>query len=293
MKRRNIVVGVMALMMLSLVSCESKKEETSDKKEVEMSDNKKEDKSTEKDENVSTNENDSDSKDEKEDDKSDDMSYEEFMRMEETPGSEFNYRILDDGTIQVGYQGDAKYLVIPEEIDGMTVTSLRDGFYQVHPLGDGTYLGDIEGVKGVRLPDTLKEIPANAFSCNEQLEYLVLGNSLESVGDFAFRGCKSIKELTLPDTLKTIGAAAFAGIGAEEIVVPESVTYIDDNAFECDNLKEITIENYNCEIHDGAFSVSAEKPVLKICAKAGGTVEAYVKELDEFGLGDYVCFEAK
>lgn len=76
---------------------------------------------------------------------------------------------------------------------------------------------------------------------------LTLPNSLESIGDGAFRGCSGLTELTLPNSVTSIGDCAFYGCtGLTELILPNSVRSIGDIAFTyCSGLEKITVESGN------------------------------------------------
>uniref|UniRef100_UPI003FEDFE2B leucine-rich repeat domain-containing protein n=1 Tax=Candidatus Limisoma sp. TaxID=3076476 RepID=UPI003FEDFE2B len=84
------------------------------------------------------------------------------------------------------------------------------------------------------------------FYCRGLTE-LTLPNSLESIGDGAFRGCSGLTELTLPNRVKSIGDIAFRGCsGLTELILPNSVRSIGDIAFTyCSGLEKITVESGN------------------------------------------------
>ena len=67
------------------------------------------------------------------------------------------------------------------------------------------------------------------------------GKPVTIIGISAFLTNTRIKKVVLPDTIKTIEYQAFDSSSLEEIVIPESVTYIGPYAFQlCNNLKNIT-----------------------------------------------------
>lgn len=63
---------------------------------------------------------------------------------------------------------------------------------------------------------------------------------VESLEDDVFSGC-DLRYIELPSTIKKIGIRAFAGCAyMTAIVIPDSVTYIDNTAFEaCSSLAKI------------------------------------------------------
>jgi hypothetical protein len=60
---------------------------------------------------------------------------------------------------------------------------------------------------------------------------LVLPESLESIGDFAFYWCSSLESVALPESLKGIGHGAFWGSGLTSVEIPDSVERIGLRAF--------------------------------------------------------------
>lgn len=76
--------------------------------------------------------------------------------------------------------------------------------------------------------DTLLSVGMYAFKGCEKLSQVQLGNSLQSIGDFAFSGCSDLQDAKisrLPDTLTHIGKDAFKGTKA---TVEKRVMYISN-----------------------------------------------------------------
>ena len=75
----------------------------------------------------------------------------------------------------------------------------------------------------------------------------VIPNSVTSIGDGAFRGCRGLTELTLPNSVTSIGDCAFYGCsGLTELILPNSVTSIGNYAFsDCSGLEKITVDRGN------------------------------------------------
>ncbi|WP_075722046.1 leucine-rich repeat domain-containing protein [Roseburia sp. 499] len=111
-----------------------------------------------------------------------------------------------NGTVIVGYQGDAFDIVIPAK---------------------ATAIGD------------------NAFKNNDNITSVRFeqGSKVQSLRYQAFYDCDSLNSVELPTGLITIGQSAFASCGElTSVVIPDTVTVLGTGAFEyCTSLKEITI----------------------------------------------------
>ncbi len=110
-------------------------------------------------------------------------------------------------------------------------------------------------LKKLILPSSLKVIEEKAFFEMDNLEEIVFNEGLEKIGDCAFVNCGSIKKITLPSSLKSIGQCAFSNNDNLNVIIPESVSDFDLNAFSEKTLETIQIQSeYVYEFEDGLFS---------------------------------------
>jgi hypothetical protein len=77
-----------------------------------------------------------------------------------------DFEFNPEGGIITGYTGFARDVVIPERIDGITVTSIGNSVFRDKNL------------TGVSIPDNIKNIGPNAFTGNK-LEKVVIGNEVD------------------------------------------------------------------------------------------------------------------
>ena len=105
------------------------------------------------------------------------------------------------------------------------------------------------------VPDSVTYIAEFAFYCCWNLESVVIGEGVVSMGRDAFCGCKNLVNITLPNGLRSIGNAAFAACESlESITIPNSVTMISDEAFNgAYRLTDIVIPDSVTEIGEYAF----------------------------------------
>ncbi len=107
--------------------------------------------------------------------------YDEFPELEIFTCGDYDYTILDDGTAEIYmYHGTEQDVVIPDELDGMAVTSVgMFAFYDV---------------TSIVIPDTVRMI-----------------------GMYAFAGVDTLKEVTIPTSVVYIDEGAFEDTALTDI----------------------------------------------------------------------------
>ncbi len=194
---------------------------------------------------------------------------------------DFEYSALDDGRVKItGYNGGAETVVIPDTIDGKSVTS----------IGRRAFEG-CTNLKSITIPNSVTEMGRRAFSGCSSLTGIAIPDSVTEIGKYAFDGCKSLTSITIPDGVTSIGYGAFyncsslteikvasensnyvsvngvlynkdkttiicypAGKKGNNYKIPDGVTKVDSSAFiGCSSLTSITIPNGVTSIGDSAF----------------------------------------
>ena len=171
-----------------------------------------------------------------------------------TPVNEFSRELTEDGNgVKIlKYNGSAKSVVIPSEIEGLPVKII-----------DANAFNHNETMKSVIIPDSVEKIGGGAFCSCTALERVTLGNSVQVIdyrdgvygASGVFEECTALKSITIPDSVKEIGGSAFKGCTAlQSIIIPDSVEKIGESAFcDCSALKSVTLGNSVQVIGNMAF----------------------------------------
>ena len=123
-------------------------------------------------------------------------------------------------------------------------------------LNDGRYSGSIEIPSTIEYEGTTYTVTSvgyEAFASCDQLELVVLPNSINSIGNRAFSFCKKLYSINLGSNLSVIGQFSFSNCESlTSIRIPGSVNTIDVCAFyNCFNL-------VSAEICDGVQYIGQE-----------------------------------
>lgn len=137
-------------------------------------------------------------------------------------------------------------IVIPDFFADLPVTRIAD-------YGFGDFRTDVNPLKeincntvttGVVFPKYLKTIGVGAFYCCVRLADVgVIPDAVTEIGGGAFSGCTHLTSIALPKGLKEIPANCFKNTALAEIVLPEQLERICDQAFYCQYL---TPTNEHC-----------------------------------------------
>ena len=163
----------------------------------------------------------------------------------------FEYSVADGEVTIVAYNGNYTDLVIPEEIDGMPVTTIGNVAFYIRTFDGVNY--DKTPYKSVFVPKTVTSMPRMPFSSFDFLEKITVDEDnpvydsrsgcnaiIETATNTLIAGCKNT---IIPDGIEVIDYGAFSYcIGLESINLPDSIEYIGEYAFyECAELKAAKI----------------------------------------------------
>lgn len=161
----------------------------------------------------------------------------------------YSYVIVDNKSLSlVGWDYRTPELIIPDSINGRSVTSIVSGAFE-----GNNELTALDFSK----TNSLNRIGAYAFQdCNGINQPLVLSESITEIENRAFQGCSSIPSVTINSTVTTIPNQCFNNctslVNAE---LPEGVERINAWAFaNCTSLEYVNIPSTVSFISDYAFN---------------------------------------
>lgn len=121
----------------------------------------------------------------------------------------------------------------------------------------GTDFNGIKIIQSLRLPATIREIPAKTFY-RTTVDTIIWDTEEEvTIGEYAFHGSK-IKHFVLPDNTTKIGSGAFAESNIKSITLPKglkdmgAISYVNP-FYGCKELVEIKSESPNYKVIDGVL----------------------------------------
>ena len=239
MKKRLLILGMIFTMAVSSAGCGSSSSDNAGKTDqtkqtADVQDSQKDTSSSDK----SDNKNDTSYK------TADEITMDDLMSHDETPAEDFEFNDSADEIVIQKYVGKDPIVVIPDEIDGKKVVDFDKTFW------------NNKIVVAIRVGNNVTEIKKMAFSNCENLKYVVLGESVKSLGSNSFANT-NIKEIELNDGLQKIGEddtnntvdAPDSNYGMD-LKIPDSVT-------------EIHVRDFNLIVKSGSQAEQYAKEYAK------------------------------
>ena len=239
MKKRLLILGMIFTMAVSSAGCGSSSSDNAGKTDqtkqtADVQDSQKDTSSSDK----SDNKNDTSYK------SADEITMDDLMSHDETPAEDFEFNDSTDNIIIEKYVGKDPIVVIPDEIEGKKVVDFDKTFW------------NNKIVVAIRVGNNVTEIKKMAFSNCENLKYVVLGESVKSLGSDSFANT-NIKEIELNDGLQKIGEDDTNNT----VDAPDSNYGMDSKI--PDSVTEIHVRDFN------------------LIVKSGSQAEQYAKEYAE------------
>lgn len=171
---------------------------------------------------------------------------------------DFTYSVSDNGTAYITeYNGISTNVIIPEAIDGYTVTEIRSGAFS-NP-----------SITKITIADTVEVIEKGAFNNCVSLKSIYFGSNLKSVDTSGLNSCTLLNEIIISESnpYYVIDDEVMFNYDKTELVfyprtkaneryiVPDTVKVIGDYAFSYnESLKSVVISNNVEAIGEGAFN---------------------------------------
>ncbi len=171
-----------------------------------------------------------------------------------TKGLKFELIADNNEYAVIGYEGTTNDIIVPNEYNGLPVTSISDFAFAgsdyivsislpntIKFIGSGAFLDCME-IKAITLPDGITTIQDNTFQNCINLESITLPNTVTTIGEWAFGYCENLVDINLPENIISIGEYSFFYCtNLTNIILPNSIKNIGDYAFSCCyNLTSVT-----------------------------------------------------
>lgn len=127
--------------------------------------------------------------------------------------------------------------------NALTTVTFAEGS-QLKSIGSNAFWGSehlYPKFKEIKIPDSVETIGNGAFRHCQNLERITLPSALQTLSNGTFYGCAALSEVTFPASLKTIEKSAFGYCrNLSEVKLPASLTTIQSYVFNgCSALKTV------------------------------------------------------
>ena len=178
----------------------------------------------------------------------------------------YKYTITDGNASITGYIGDEPSVEIPETLEDAPVTKINSGaFYNkeiesvvvpdgVEKIGMVAF-GNCQNLETVVLPDTVHELNNSTFTNNSSLTDIKMPNDLKLIGQNTFANCTSLQTIVIPESVEMIGMGAFMNCSSlTGIEIPDGVKFVDSMVFaNCASLENVKVSSQTSMIGMNAF----------------------------------------
>lgn len=130
--------------------------------------------------------------------------------------------------------------------NALTTVTFAEGS-QLKSIGSNAFWGSehlYPKFKEIKIPDSVETIGNGAFRHCQNLERITIPSALQTLSNGTFYGCAALSEVTFPASLKTIEKSAFGYCrNLSEVKLPASLTTIQSYVFNgCSALKTVSYD---------------------------------------------------
>ena len=142
----------------------------------------------------------------------------------------------------------------------------------VETISDGAFSGS--SLQSITLPDSVHTIGNYVFQGCRSLTSVTLPNNLQSIGYFAFADCRSLTSLTLPDPVESIGISTFDGCTSlSSLTLSSSLKTISNRAlYNCPELTSLTVPASVTSIGNEVFAFCSKLESITFLSSTPPTV---------------------
>ena len=181
-----------------------------------------------------------------------------------------------------------KYLQNVEFASVESICSINYEDWDANPLffAQNLYVNG-EPIVDLIIPETVQSINNYAFYYCTSIKSVTIPNTVKTIGESVFARCTELKNINMPNSIESIGESSFAGCSnLKSITIPHSVSSIAEYAFgECDSLTEINVASENKNYtSDNGILFNKDKTILIACpaGKMGDyTIPNSVKKIEQ------------
>lgn len=201
-----------------------------------------------------------------------------------------------------GYIGKDENVVIPDQIDGINVLSIKNGIFvnnniiknitlpsKVTDIGAYPFKG-CSNLKSINIStDNETYSTKNGVLFNKNMTQLIcvpgalegtyeIPSSVTNLANYSFYGCSKITNINIPASVKTIGLSVFCNCSSlTNLNINEGITQLQSGEFTgCKNLTELYIPESVTNIDRNCFDSSSKKII--ICCVSNSEAEKFAKE---------------
>ena len=135
------------------------------------------------------------------------------------------------GLTLYSYSGNSEIAVIPSKVNDIPVIAIGYRF---------SVFDFNSAVKQIVIPDTVQYIGNNAFRYCANLTDLTLPSGIKYIGAWPFDGCPGLKEIRITADMQVNVQSLFGATGLKKVILDEGVTFMP-TLMNCSSLEELQL----------------------------------------------------